>query len=250
MTPLHIAANLDPKDVESQPGQLIDEGPIFKPAGSDVVGSVHQSGNNLSRAPTAKATEGPMRQHKSNIHQNEVTLAEQDTHSKTEHMKAPKMDAFTPKYEEEYEVIPFPATAKAIKDAQHTRTAFPAFDLLHIIRLLVDANPRVLIHSKDDNDNTPFQSRLYMLAKFYNRDLDGMDPKTREVTRSEIIEGDSSLTYMRSYIINNFDRRDAIQALYKVGDEFWSLTYLGCLRPLLTQTPLAAWRKFFDLKGY
>ncbi|KAJ0305018.1 hypothetical protein Brms1b_011026 [Colletotrichum noveboracense] len=218
MTPLHIAANLDPKDVESQPGQLIDEGPIFKPAGSDVVGSVHQSGNNLSRAPTAKATEGPMRQHKSNIHQNEVTLAEQDTHSKTEHMKAPKMDAFTPKYEEEYEVIPVPATAKAIKDAQHTRTAFPAFDLLHIIRLLVDANPRVLIHSKDDNDNTPFQSQLYMLAKFYNRDLDGMDPKTREVTRSEIIEGDSSLTYMRSYIINNFDRRDAIQALYKVGD--------------------------------
>jgi hypothetical protein len=39
-----------------------------------------------------------------------------------------------------------------------------------------------------------------------------------EVIRQNEIENDCIAKYMREYIISNFHRKDAIKALYKVGD--------------------------------
>ncbi|KAK1252160.1 hypothetical protein MKX08_003347 [Trichoderma sp. CBMAI-0020] len=104
------------------------------------------------------------------------------------------------------------------------------FDLRHIVEKLVEAKPRVLIDYQDNDDETPFQARLsYLLSKSqqYNGEQDGNSEKRstlngmddEESKRHKIIENDEILTFLRKYIIENFDRKDARKALYKVGDE-------------------------------
>lgn len=87
------------------------------------------------------------------------------------------------------------------------------FDLSKIIRELINARPRVLVDYEDNKGNTPFQTRLAELARAANLDIED-----DEASRRKLIESDEILRFMREYIIENFDRKDAMKALYKNGD--------------------------------
>ena len=94
---------------------------------------------------------------------------------------------------------------KKTKSSSKFITESKAFDLLSIVQKLVQANPEVLINSRDTDGDTPFQARLAHLK----------DPS---LERHDIIEGDPVLCYLREYIITNFSRRDAMTALCKIGE--------------------------------
>lgn len=97
-------------------------------------------------------------------------------------------------------------------------TAEPIFNLVDVVKSLVDANPRVLVDYRDVNDETPFQARLSFLLEKNNPNLDGRSDEEKEKDHHETIENDKILKYLREYIIQNFYRRDALTALYKVGE--------------------------------
>lgn len=82
-----------------------------------------------------------------------------------------------------------------------------SFDLVDIVQRLVAASRRVLVDYVDKDGKTPFQLRL--------ETLQDEDPEER---RCSIINDDSILLFMREYIVSTFDRKDALKALYRVGD--------------------------------
>lgn len=87
-----------------------------------------------------------------------------------------------------------------------------SFDLLEIVKLLIAADDRVLVDCKDEEDYSPFRARLYHLAQFN-------DAGTKEdgKRREQLIEGDPIARYIREYCISNFERKDAVTALYEPG---------------------------------
>lgn len=89
------------------------------------------------------------------------------------------------------------------------------FNLLDVVKHLIKANPRVLVDYHDMDGDTPFQARLNTLLL---EDDQATDPVQYEIDRHKIIESDDILREMRAYIIDNFYRKDAMTALYKVGD--------------------------------
>lgn len=98
------------------------------------------------------------------------------------------------------------------------------FDLLKVVKKLIQVHPRVLIDYKDSDDETPFQSRLTYLEFIRNNEnnADEQNEDKRVPTADErrlgIIRNDLILSYMREYIIDKFDRKDAMKALYRVGE--------------------------------
>lgn len=109
------------------------------------------------------------------------------------------------------------------------------FNMVNIVRKLIDANDRVLVECKDARGRTPFQARVSMFLKSLAKARGGEDRSRlaeRENDRRRIVEDDEILRYMRKYIINKFNRHDAMKALYEVGDGklnsalLWALSYL------------------------
>ncbi|KAK4222100.1 hypothetical protein QBC38DRAFT_504306, partial [Podospora fimiseda] len=96
------------------------------------------------------------------------------------------------------------------------------FDLLHVVQKLITAKPRVLVDFEDLEHRTPFQARMAHLKK--ERGLAFSDERNREseAERNKFIAGDTVLSYMREYIIDNFSRADAMKALYKIGHGMFS----------------------------
>ncbi|KFA70874.1 hypothetical protein S40288_09923 [Stachybotrys chartarum IBT 40288] len=92
------------------------------------------------------------------------------------------------------------------------RTCMP-YDHAHVIKKLIEADKRVLVDCKDDDGNTPFQVLL-------NDRRDKID----KTAKDKLIESDPVLLYMRSFIIENFGRNDAMQALYR-SDERRALEF-------------------------
>lgn len=86
------------------------------------------------------------------------------------------------------------------------------FNRLSVIRALIKAEPKAL-RWKNTEDNTPFQARLQALAKDKDIDVEDSDEERRK-----LFEEDEILTYMRQYIIENFSRKEALEALYKEGN--------------------------------
>ncbi|CAK7226324.1 hypothetical protein SCUCBS95973_006163 [Sporothrix curviconia] len=94
------------------------------------------------------------------------------------------------------------------------------FEILDIVKRLVDACPRVLVDCKDASSCTPFQAALDLEFDEKKDELAALKTDAqREDKRHEIIDNLPVLNYLRKYIIDNFNRRDAMRALYKVGDE-------------------------------
>ena len=107
------------------------------------------------------------------------------------------------------------------------------FDLPAIVTRLIDACPEALLE-RNTEDETPFQARLAALqrAKEHHKsehtrnEQESTGTKMSEAEhvaqleedRLQIIEKDEILSYMREYIIDKFDRRRAMKALYRVGD--------------------------------
>lgn len=81
------------------------------------------------------------------------------------------------------------------------------FNLLAVVKKLVSARPEVLF-CRDNADDTPFQARM--------RFLQGTGTNAKD--RREIIKEDEILRFMREYIIDKYDRREAMRALYPVGE--------------------------------
>lgn len=103
-------------------------------------------------------------------------------------------------------------------DLKLLRKARP-FRLLDVVKKLADANPRVLVDYKDADGNTPFQALVELERKFLEDSFAAQKTEERrEAKRHEMIDSDQILLFLRSYIIDKFDRRDAMKALYKVGD--------------------------------
>jgi hypothetical protein len=94
---------------------------------------------------------------------------------------------------------------------------FKSFDRLEIVKKLIDAAPRVLVDCKNHPpwEETPFLARFSFQVE---EDPKPEDDGEVEKWRQRIIENDPILFYMRKYIIEEFDREDAMTALYKVGD--------------------------------
>ena len=93
------------------------------------------------------------------------------------------------------------------------------FETLDIVKRLVDASPRVLVDCQDASSCTPFQAALDLELDARRAELASLRTDAqREAKRHEIIESLPVLTYLRTYIIDKFNRRDAMKALYKVGD--------------------------------
>lgn len=110
---------------------------------------------------------------------------------------------------------PSPKQAQEPKKTQTPLKGAREFDLMTIVKKLIDANPRVLLEKDNDDSRTPFQARLAFLQREDSGDLTAAEA---EAQRHEIIDSDPILTYMRSYIVPNFSRRDAMTALYEIGD--------------------------------
>lgn len=105
------------------------------------------------------------------------------------------------------------------------------FDPSAIVRELIEAYPSVLTEDyRDCYGDTPFQARLAWL-----QDPDN-NCNTAEEDRDDMIDKDPVLCYIREYIISNFDRKDAMKALYKVGDG--KATMLWFSRPIVPETKL------------
>lgn len=106
-----------------------------------------------------------------------------------------------------------------------------SFHLPTIVKRLIEACPDALLE-RNAEDETPFQARLTTISQARNRGEHGREEQGRpgiskseaeraaqyERERREMIESDEILSYMREYITDNFDRRRAMKALYKVGD--------------------------------
>lgn len=110
-----------------------------------------------------------------------------------------------------------------------------SFDLPTIVMRLIDACPEALLE-KNADDETPFQARLSSLLRSRlghrggergpnepqqapgAKASEASRARQREEDRRNVIENDAILSYMRQYIIDKFDRRRAMRALYRVGD--------------------------------
>ncbi|KAK1779759.1 hypothetical protein QBC45DRAFT_325176 [Copromyces sp. CBS 386.78] len=96
---------------------------------------------------------------------------------------------------------------------------------LTVVRELIEANPKALI-TEDGKERTPFQLRLRLMeqeaqqGEGHNeqaRQANGDKPSHDYVKEVQLINDDEVLSYIREYVIDNFDRRTAMMALYKVG---------------------------------
>ncbi|RYP40703.1 hypothetical protein DL768_010602 [Monosporascus sp. mg162] len=128
-----------------------------------------------------------------------------------------------PRETEEKRLDAFPARDLLVKMRNQPRR----FDPLAIVRKLVEAKPDVLVNCRDALGNTPFQARLSFLqseledqGRDEKVDRDGQESKGRKECkeRHEIINEDAVLRFMREYIISNYDRREAMKALYPIGE--------------------------------
>ncbi|KAI0595325.1 hypothetical protein F4775DRAFT_569866 [Biscogniauxia sp. FL1348] len=132
----------------------------------------------------------------------------------------------------------------------------PYFNSLNVVKQLIKAYDRVLVDIRDSNGHTPFQARLAELEKSEQK-LNAekgvnktKDEDNREAFRHEMIENDKILCYLREYIITNFDRRDAIQALYKVGEErLIEFDLSGLSRSTIDSNYLTSLRKVLKFEG-
>ncbi|CAK7209195.1 hypothetical protein SEUCBS140593_000413 [Sporothrix eucalyptigena] len=117
--------------------------------------------------------------------------------------------------------IPEPTAKESAKGDMDLLRDARRFNILDIVKKLVDANPRVLVECKDAYSFTPFQAAFDILENETYKDefAKCRTDAQRESKRHEIIEKEPVVNYLRTYIIDNFIRRDAMRALYKVGDE-------------------------------
>ncbi|KAI1110437.1 hypothetical protein F5Y14DRAFT_363061 [Nemania sp. NC0429] len=89
------------------------------------------------------------------------------------------------------------------------------FNIINVVKGLVDAYGRALVDCRDAKNRTPFQARLSRMEE-NNDHLSAVD---REESRRNIFKEDEILRYMREYIIDNFSRQEALRALYTIGNE-------------------------------
>ncbi|CAI7570067.1 unnamed protein product [Penicillium glandicola] len=87
-------------------------------------------------------------------------------------------------------------------------SSLPIFDSFKVMQKLIEVRPRALVDFKDTHGETPFQIRVNALSQ------NDADPSKID----QIIRKDELLSYTRRYIIENFTQRDAVKALYQLGE--------------------------------
>ncbi|KAK3399636.1 peptidase S8/S53 domain-containing protein [Sordaria brevicollis] len=117
------------------------------------------------------------------------------------------------------------------------------YNQLEIVKRLIEARPGVLLSKDHKEKDTPFQLRLRGIQEFrrnsqQQHDVSIIDGDSHNTTKDtnvddhdkaerngehqeevKIINDDPVLRYIREYVIDRFDRRKAMEALYKVGCE-------------------------------
>ncbi|KAK4225133.1 hypothetical protein QBC38DRAFT_457589 [Podospora fimiseda] len=97
-----------------------------------------------------------------------------------------------------------------------TSTRIPTWNATRVVRRLVEARPGVLLWPNAQKE-TPFQHRLRLVMEPDENDHHSQPAIPHD--RDMLVNEDRILSYLREYIIDNFSRRDAMKALYKIGEE-------------------------------
>ncbi|KAF4467266.1 Peptidase S8 S53 subtilisin kexin sedolisin [Fusarium albosuccineum] len=92
---------------------------------------------------------------------------------------------------------------------------FDVFHLPDVVRLLIEAKEEALLITSGENGLTPFRGRLaYLEERSHGRGVQSQR-RDAEKARSDLIEKDEILRDMRAYIVEKFERKKAIEALYQ-----------------------------------
>ncbi|RAH64373.1 ankyrin repeat domain-containing protein [Aspergillus aculeatinus CBS 121060] len=90
---------------------------------------------------------------------------------------------------------------------------------LQIVQDLVDAMPAALYQYRDKWGNTPYQARiLHLERERRQRAPDALTADTPKINPQELVKQDDIARFIRSYCIRRLPRRDALTALYTVGE--------------------------------
>jgi hypothetical protein len=148
-----------------------------------------------------------------------------------------------------------PEESKTIKETRVPKDGIASFsraktfDRQRIVEQLIEAAPRVLVDCEDNYFDTPFRARLYSKLQG-SEDVKlktAAEVDADEVHRHKTIENDSILLYMRKYIIEKFTRRDAMTALYELGD---GKTKIDSLTAMETDTKIVVTRAGVGIRSY
>ncbi|KAL7952202.1 hypothetical protein V8C34DRAFT_299870 [Trichoderma compactum] len=122
-------------------------------------------------------------------------------------------------------------TAVQYNEVQHVHDAngVPVkglgFDLMEVVRNLIADNDSIL-HvcgpAKGKNGKrgkTPYQTRVGQLQEEVNKELEDKGEAEKKKRLRRKLNEDKRARYIRHYAIRNFNRRDALSALYQAGEE-------------------------------
>ncbi|PYI24831.1 hypothetical protein BO99DRAFT_427857 [Aspergillus violaceofuscus CBS 115571] len=110
----------------------------------------------------------------------------------------------------------------AIADAPETQkpASSTKSSQLQIVQDLVGAMPAALFRYRDKWGNTPYQARiLHLERERRQRAPDASTADTPKINPRELVKQDEIARLIRSYCIRRLPRRDALTALYKVGED-------------------------------
>ncbi|RAH80101.1 hypothetical protein BO86DRAFT_401099 [Aspergillus japonicus CBS 114.51] len=103
---------------------------------------------------------------------------------------------------------------KRAKPASSTKSS-----QLQIVQDLVGAMPAALFRYRDKWGNTPYQARiLHLERERRQRAPDASTADTPKINPRELVKQDEITRLIQSYCIRRLPRRDALTALYKVGE--------------------------------